>query len=83
MSQESRGLGQTDIVTVFATRQALTRSSQNSEVGTVLANFIYGEQKNGEAPSLASIFQGQLLARHGIRLYITSVLKSCSKYLLS
>lgn len=54
MSQESRGLGQTDIVTVFATRQALTRSSQNSEVGTVLANFIYGEQKNGEAPSLAS-----------------------------
>lgn len=36
----------TDTVTVFVTCQALTRSSQNSEVGTVLANFLWGTKEH-------------------------------------
>lgn len=44
-TQESRGLGQTDIVTVFVTCQALAQSSQNSEVGTVLAILSTGNKR--------------------------------------
>lgn len=44
-TQESRGLGQTDIVTVFVTCQALTQSPQNREVGTVLAILSTGNKR--------------------------------------